>query len=224
MPAMPARLGAVTIGQSPRTDIVPDLRTILGDAVEIVEAGALDGLSAPEIAGLAPAGDDEVLVTRLRDGTGTRIAHRRAVPLLRTRLEELAPNVDAVLLLCTGSFEPFPLRCPVIYPERLMLGIVRATAPHHLGVITPDTGQVAEQQARWKDAADEVSIVAASPYTAAGSLPEHGADLARRGANLIVLDSLGYSIAMKAAVRRAANRPVVLPRTVLARAAMELLS
>jgi hypothetical protein len=29
---------------------------------------------------------------------------------------------------------------------------------------------------------------------------------------------------MKAAVRRAADRPVVLPRTVLARAAMELLS
>lgn len=224
MPTMAARLGAVTIGQSPRTDIIPDLRTILGDAVEIVEAGALDGLSAPEIARLAPAGGDEVLVTRLRDGTGTRIAHRHAVPLLRTRLEELASRVDAVLLLCTGSFEPFPLRCPIVYPERLMLGMVRATAPRHLGIITPDAGQVAEQQARWKDAADQISVVAASPYAAAGSLPEHAENLAGRGADLIVLDSLGYSIAMKAAVRRAAGRPVVLPRTVLARAAMELLS
>jgi protein AroM len=224
MPAMPARLGAVTIGQSPRTDIVPDLRTVLGDEVEIVEAGALDGLSAPEITRLAPADGDEVLVTRLRNGTATRIVHRHAVPLLRTRLEELAPKVDVVLLLCTGSFEPISLRCPVVYPERLMLGIVRATAPRHLGVITPDAGQVAEQQARWREAAGLISVVAASAYSAAGSLPEHAMDLARRGAEIIVLDSLGYSIAMKGAVRRAADRPVVLPRTVLARAAMELLS
>jgi protein AroM len=213
----------VTIGQSPRTDIIPDLRTILGDAIEIVEAGALDGLSASEIAGLAPAPGDEVLVTRLRDGTGARIAHHRAVPLLRARLEELVPRVDAVLLLCTGSFEPFALARPIVYPERLILGMVRAAAPRHLGVITPDQGQVEEQQARWADAADRLSVVAASPYASAGSLPQHAAELARSGAELIVLDSLGYSVAMKAAVRGAADRPVVLPRTVLARAAMELL-
>lgn len=221
---MPSRLGAVTIGQSPRTDIIPDLRTVLGDAVEIVEAGALDGLSPREIASLAPGDGEEVLVTRLRDGTGARIAHRHAVPLLRARLEELAPRVDAVLLLCTGSFAPVHLSRPVVYPERLILGIVGAAAPRHLGVITPDQGQVEEQRARWKDAADQVTVVAASPYAASASLPEHAAGLARAGADLIVLDSLGYSIAMKAAVRRSAGRPVVLPRTVLARAAMELLS
>jgi len=48
-----SRLGAVTIGQSPRTDIIPDLRTVLGAEVEIVEAGALDGLSPEEIRTLA---------------------------------------------------------------------------------------------------------------------------------------------------------------------------
>lgn len=213
----------MTIGQAPRTDIIPDLRTILGEDVEIVEAGALDGLSAAEIAGLAPAGGDEVLVTRLRDGTSARIAHRHAVPLLRVRLEELAPRVDAVLLLCTGTFAPFALPRPIVYPERLILGMVRAVAPRHLGVITPDEGQLAEQQVRWRDAAEVISAVAASPYAAAATLPEHAAALARRGVDLIVLDSLGYSLAMKAAVRAAAQRPVVLPRTVLARAALELL-
>jgi protein AroM len=101
--------------------------------------------------------------------------------------------------------------------------MVAAAAPRHLGVITPDQGQVEEQRARWADAADQLSVVAASPYASVESLPQHAAELARRGAELIVLDSLGYSIAMKAAVRSAADRPVVLPRTVLARAALELL-
>jgi protein AroM len=223
MPAMAARLGALTVGQSPRSDIVPELRAILGQAVEIVEAGALDGLSAEEIAQMAPAEGDRVLVTRLRDGTSTRIGHHRVVPLLQGRLDALSPRVEAVLLLCTGSFEPFLSFRPILYAERLMLAMVQALAPHHLGVITPDPDQVDEQQGRWRPAVDRLSIVSASPYTAADALPPLAVELAGRGADLIILDSLGYGLAMKAAVRRAADRPVLLPRTVMARAAAELL-
>lgn len=217
------RLGAVTIGQAPRTDVIPDLRTVLGEEIEIVEAGALDRLSGREVEHLAPGDGDQVLVTRLRDGTGTRVAHRHVVPLLHERLQELAPRVDAILLLCTGSFAPFPLSCPILYPERLMLAMAQAVAPEHLGIITPDPGQVDEQQRRWRAVAGRTTVLPASPYTSAAILPQLGVELTRKGAGLIVFDSLGYSLAMKAAVRRAAARPVLLPRTVLARAAAELL-
>jgi protein AroM len=220
---MAQRLGAVTVGQSPRTDIIPELRTILGDAVEIVEAGALDDLSAQEIRYLAPDEGEQVLVTRLRDGTAARIAHHHVVPLLRRRLDELAERVEAVLLLCTGTFEPFPYPRPILYPERFMLAMAQAVAPWHLGVITPDPAQLDEQQTRWSRAAGRVTSMPASPYTAAETLPALGTRLADRGADLIVLDSLGYGLAMKEAVHRASGRPVLLPRTVLARAAAELL-
>ena len=50
-------IGLVTIGQSPRSDVVPDMAAILGPAVEIREAGALDGLARSEIDALAPTGD-----------------------------------------------------------------------------------------------------------------------------------------------------------------------
>jgi hypothetical protein len=40
-------VGLVTIGQSPRPDVVPDMVEIIGPGVEIREAGALDGLAAP---------------------------------------------------------------------------------------------------------------------------------------------------------------------------------
>jgi len=220
---MGTRLGAVTIGQSPRTDIIPDLRTVLGEELEIVEAGALDGLSAGEVAQLAPDDGDRMLVTRLRDGRGVRIAHRHIIPLLHRRLQDLAPRVDAILLLCTGSFEPFHVACPVVYPERLMLAAASAVAPSHIGVVTPDAGQMEEQQRRWQAVAGRISVLPASPYASAELLPGTAAALAARSADLIVLDSLGYSLAMKTAVRRVVSRPVLLPRTVLARAAAELL-
>ena len=37
------KIGAVTIGQSPRTDVTCDILPILGDNVQLLEAGALDG-------------------------------------------------------------------------------------------------------------------------------------------------------------------------------------
>ena len=43
------KIGAITVGQSPRVDLIPEIQPILGDSVEIIQAGALDGLSKEEI-------------------------------------------------------------------------------------------------------------------------------------------------------------------------------
>jgi hypothetical protein len=44
---MTKTIGLVTIGQSPRSDVVPDMAAILGPGVEIGEAGALEVSHAP---------------------------------------------------------------------------------------------------------------------------------------------------------------------------------
>ena len=48
------KIGLVTIGQAPRTDVVPEMRALLGPVVEVLEAGALDGMTPEEIAMLRP--------------------------------------------------------------------------------------------------------------------------------------------------------------------------
>ena len=42
-------LGALTIGQSPRSDLIPEMLPLLGTDVEVIEAGALDGMSLEEV-------------------------------------------------------------------------------------------------------------------------------------------------------------------------------
>ncbi|MDN5940637.1 MAG: AroM family protein [Nitrospira sp.] len=59
------KIGAVTIGQSPRDDIIPEIREILGPEVEIVERGALDGLSLKEVNDFYPGPPGPILVTRM---------------------------------------------------------------------------------------------------------------------------------------------------------------
>ena len=48
------RVGFVTIGQSPRDDVVPEMLAWLGTPVDAVQAGALDGCSDDEIGAMAP--------------------------------------------------------------------------------------------------------------------------------------------------------------------------
>ncbi len=42
---MSKKVRIITIGQSPRTDVVPEMTPFLGDDVEVLESGALDGLT-----------------------------------------------------------------------------------------------------------------------------------------------------------------------------------
>lgn len=221
---VPNRLGAITIGQSPRTDILPDLRVFLGVDIEIIQAGALDGFSPDAVGALAPGPQDEVLVTRMRDGTGVRIAGHHIPPLLQQRFNELEGQVGAFMLLCTGTFAPFQSVRPILYPERILFGLITAIASEsHIGIITPDPQQIAQQRSRWREVASKVTVAPHSPYAKDASIEAAARVLAEANVDLIVLDSLGYSLAMKDLVRRVTGRPVILPRSALAKVAQELL-
>ena len=77
LPGCPPVIGLVTIGQSPRVDVVPEMTAVMGPGVDVREAGALDGLSRAEIAALAPTGDDEILVTRLAAGSSVFLGKQK---------------------------------------------------------------------------------------------------------------------------------------------------
>ena len=75
-------LGLVTIGQSPRNDVLPQMLPHLPADIAIRQAGALDGLANNAIAKLVPGLDDYVLHTRLRDGRAVTVG--RVAPALAT--------------------------------------------------------------------------------------------------------------------------------------------
>ena len=49
------KIGAITVGQTPRTDLIPEIAPILGDSIEIIQMGGLDGLTKEEIQTMTPA-------------------------------------------------------------------------------------------------------------------------------------------------------------------------
>ncbi|MCR4391756.1 MAG: AroM family protein [Candidatus Acetothermia bacterium] len=217
------RIALVTIGQAPRDDVVPEIRGHLPPEVEVVQAGALDGLTVDEIAAHPPLGEESTLVTRLSDGREVTV-HREFV---HHRLEEAirAVEKDVVLIgiLCSGTFPPLRARVPVVVPHVLVRSYVSALAlPGPLGILVPSPRQVAptvEEVRGWGVEAIGASV---SPYTGRARLGAVARGLAERGATAFLLHCFGYSERMKGEVRAATGAPVLLVRSMLARALAEL--
>ncbi|HEY8417286.1 MAG TPA: AroM family protein [Limnochordales bacterium] len=222
LPERPARrVGFVTIGQSPRDDVVPGMRPYLG-AVEVLEAGALDGLDAAEIAALAPRDPDRVLVTRLRDGSSVKVDKELVLPRLAecvVRLE--AAGAAVIVLLCTGSFPPLASRALVLEPDRILRHVVLAVARSgsRIGVMVPAEDQVNALRARWQTAGVDPVVAAASPYGSRDARLEAARRLREAGAELVVLDCVGYTRAMKEDIAPIVNCPVLVAHEAVARVA-----
>lgn len=71
---MAFKIDMVTIGQSPRTDITPELKKFISSDIEFLGKGALDGLTLDEVRKLEPKGANDVLLfTRVKDGTSVTV-------------------------------------------------------------------------------------------------------------------------------------------------------
>lgn len=218
-------VGIVTIGQSPRTDVVPDIAARLPPGTLLVERGALDEAEPAELDRLVPRPGEDLLVTRLRDGTEVTLAEARLMPLVRAAVDHVTERgATIVALLCTGPLAPLPSPVPLLLPGRLVTDLVAAAATGaRLGVIVPAPGQIASARAHWSAAAGAVLPLAASPYGSPEALRRAATTLAAWRPDLVVLDCLGFDGPMKRMVAELAGVPAILPRTVLADAITALL-
>ncbi len=218
-------LGTVTIGQSPRIDLIPEMKEVMGPA-DVLEAGALDGLTLEKVERLAPVPGDYVLITRMADGTAVKIAERHILPLMQGKIDELVKRgADVVALVCTGEFPQFRCEKLLIVPQKVLFHAasgVLSPESGHLGVVLPDADQIPQGLARWRKATDRVTALPASPYGDPEAVAEAARKMAAAGVNLAVMDCIGYTLAMKETVRRIAGVPVILARSILARTLAEL--
>jgi protein AroM len=220
------RIGTVTIGQAPRTDVTSDIAPILGDGVEIVEAGALDGLSQEEIGRFAPVKGDYVLVTRLKDGSSVQVAEKYITPRIIEKINtHFKEGIPLVLLLCTGDFPGFDEGGLLVRPQRVLFNAVQAVArDQKLGILLPSPDQIEQGRENWGKLSGQVKLLGASPYVdGLESVKKAAGELAAWGADLTVLDCIGYTLVMQEAVREITGKPAISGRGIAARTVKELI-
>lgn len=220
------KVGAITIGQSPRDDVTPDLIPILGENIELIQAGGLDGLTLAEVQQFAPVEGDYVLVSKLRDGTSVKFAEKHILPRLQLCIDQLEEEgAELIIFLCTGDFPAiFRSKVPLIFPCHLLNNLVPLLCPRgKLATITPDLSQVVQSENKWKDYVKEITAVPGNPYGDAAELDRAAHALQDLDVDVVVMDCIGYTQEMKRRVREISGKNIVLSRTLLARVVRELL-
>ncbi len=216
-------IGLLTIGQAPRPDIVGSM--LPAKPGRLLEFGALDDLSRHEIAALEPVAGEHPLVTRLRTGEEVAVAKERVLPYLQGAADAaVRQGATLLVVLCTGTFPSLRAPVPIVYPDRLLVSTVNALLPGGtLGVLMPHPGQYETMAQKWALEGRRFVGAVASPYDAGAELARIGRELASQGADLIVLDCMGYTQAMKRTLAEASGRPTVLANRLVGRVVEELL-
>ncbi|MDA8228591.1 MAG: AroM family protein [Desulfitobacterium hafniense] len=223
---MKMKIGTITIGQSPREDVVGEMREILGENIEVLQAGALDGLTKEEILGFTPKDDDFVLVSKLKDGSDVKFGESYILPRLQDCVKKLeGEGAELIVFICTGKFpDIFEPNGVLLYPQTILHAVVpKLTSRGKIGVINPDTDQIQQCLDLWGKSVTTVEAVAGSPYRDLQEIVDAANELNTRDVDVIVMDCIGYTVAMKNLVREITGKPVILPRTLVARVIREML-
>lgn len=220
------RIAGITVGQAPRTDMTADLESRLAPTLELVQYGALDDLTASEVErDLAPKPGDEVLVSRLRDGSQVTFSGTKVLPLVQERIDQAEhEGARAIIVLCTGSFPELRHEVPLVYPQPLFHAVAHALAGgRRVAVMVPEPSQVEQAKAWWGNHGVEVDVVSASPYAGIDGVRKTAATLRGSSDAFLCLDCMGFTTQMRDAAHEASGLDVLLPRTLVASVVSELL-
>jgi len=223
---IPKKIGMITIGQSPRTDIVPEMMEVLGTDFEILEAGALDGLTLEEVKKFYPKRGDYILCTRMSDGTEVVVAKRFIISRVQGCIDLLTRNGSEVLLfLCTGKFPLFSSKRLFIESQKILDHFILAVHGENerIGLLIPLSDQIGQTRKKYKRLKGKMIIEAASPYAQEDEVSLAAKEFMRADPHVIVMHCMGYTKAMRKKVMEITGKPTVLARTLVARTLKEML-
>lgn len=224
----PRRVAFFTIGESPRSDVVPAMSALLGAHVQIDEFGALDALDDGQREALAPREGQHCFATRLRDGGSITLdKHATEERLAHVMREADDAGYDVLVPLCTGTALP-QLKTFMVEPQQLVDQTMAALARHarKAGAIVPLKEQLATFHLA-EPLSCELQLDYASPYE---NNPERAAEAFRRAGraladcDFIVMHCMGYTEAMRCQVAQASGRPTLLSNHIVAHTLGQILA
>lgn len=223
---MTHKLGMVTLGQSPRTDILPAMIEVIGQDVQVIEKGALDGLSLEEVRSFSPTEEMARLCTRLSDGTQVVVAKERVTPMVQGKIHELnREGVELIVLLCTGDFPRFESSSLVLEAQKIVDRCVEALIcdRNTMGLVVPLEEQAEHARQNLYHITPNITVVNASPYGPGNPVQRAAEVLKNKDIDLVVMHCMGFTKDHRKVMRELTGKPVILANSIVARTIGELL-
>ena len=216
------RVAFVTLGQTPRNDVVPELRKLADRPIEVLELGVLDDVPAGDMARLAPSPGHPALLTRLRDGSDVVLSLDWTSDRMRGIYAEIAAaDVDLVVLMSTLLGEPPAIARTTIFCDRVVARAIETFVDSGLrvGIVLSLESQGDMVAFRgMRGGMIRPAVARPGDVAALESAIDELSD-----SDLLVLHSVTYAEAERAAVAERSGKPVVMARHLVASAIREAL-
>lgn len=194
----------VTIGEAPRLDLAKTFNRFFKDYEQVSQAGLLNGLTREEAEAKlswTPA-SRATLTSRFVDGAAIVMDAAKVEAALQAKINQLEKQgTDIIVILCTGAFDNLRSNVRLIEAEKVTIPLVKEQFPgKKVGIIVPLENQIEESRAKW-DLGKQAAFVHASPYQYNPvTFIQAAEDLAAFGADVVVMDCMGYNEKMKAVI------------------------
>ena len=214
------KIGAVTIGQSPRSDVTKDILPLLNN-FDLVECGALDDYTYEEVINEFQPKDENLFVSRMRDGKQVFLSKKKIISQLNSCIERLEQiGCEVIMVFCTGKIDGLKSKVKLLQPNVIMHKIIPSIAINtKMAIIIPDKKQKQQIRKQWEYVDLDITIFSASPYEDIEKIQILSKKIEKQNFGLVYLDCIGYSKQMQEIVSELTCVPVLLPRTILAEVA-----
>lgn len=213
-------VGLITIGQSPRPDVTKDFEVILGKEFQIMEGGALDGLSEEEIQSLKPGPGELDLITKLSSGKAVYVSHERLIPYIQRAIDKVvAQGARILVLLCTGEFIGLTAPVTILQPYQVLgSSVASVVAPEEqVVVLVPTPGQVVEAAERWQARGFTVTkTIVISPFDLQTDISNIMQSSEVQQAAAIIGDCFGFDTSFHKEFAAVYHKPIFIPRLLIA--------
>ncbi|ECG8588458.1 AroM family protein [Salmonella enterica subsp. salamae] len=224
---MSASLAILTIGVVPISDVLPLLTEYI-DEQHITHHSLLGKMSREDVmADYAVEPGDDPLLTLLNDNHIAHVSRQKVERDLQGVVEVLDNRgYDVILLMSTAAIKSMVARNAILLePLRIIPPLVASIVEgHQVGVIVPVAELLAAQEKKWRVLQMPPVYSLANPvHGSEQQLIDAGQSLLDQGADVIMLDCLGFHQRHRDILQQALDVPVLLSNVLIARLASELL-
>lgn len=224
---MSATLAILTIGVVPLREVMPLLTEhIREDQITHVSLlGKMTREAALEEYAVGPG--EDVLIALLNDNRLIELSRQKIERDLQALVEVLDnQDYDVILLMSTAPVSGLVARKAIlIEPQRIIPPLVNSIVDgHQVGVIVPIPELMKTQRTKWQALQNSPHYALANPiHGNDDELISAGKKLMGEGADVLMLDCLGFHQHHRDVLQKALDVPVLLSNVLVARLAAELL-
>lgn len=227
----------VIVGAKVSEDIAEWVRANLEvpEGTEVLVVGAQDGMSDEELRALGEGVEPGPYVDMASDGTTVYLRKKDVVANMRKKAEELREqHVAASVICCTMDYSELEDIEDLLIPAKVVEKTALALVPKGgtIGVLNPIEATMDYEIQKWKKLKDYKIVNLAAPAIVPGSPElellseeelataeqrpvEAAKALVEQGADVLVMDCMGYAKEHRQAVSDATGKPVIQPQSLL---------